>query len=164
MNYAEDTFFNLCFLEKTQVIYFSEDFFYHYRRGNEASLSRGFHENIYQIFHELTEKHINLLKRFNCSDKAIAKRESQYLMQQLVSIYQYYYFHEQVTDTERLNLLKTIVADERIKKQKIRLKNGIKINILLMLFKLRLYKVMDFIFKKKYTNKNMFDKANRKDK
>ena len=150
LNCGEDTYFNLHVLEKIEKIYFSKEIFYHYRRESVNSLWSRFHGDIYEVNYKVSGKQRELMDLFGCSLSSKNTFENNYFSLQISGLHEYYRNYNKTTNTEKFELIDKILTDEYICRYRIRDIDGIKNKIFLGLLKMRLKKIIDFMFKKRY--------------
>ena len=147
---GEDTCFVLDVLAHCDKVYFSEDCFYHYRRGNEESLFSRFHADTYEITKFVYSKMRDVMISAGCSKRAMDAFEGLYFDNMVGGIYEYYQFSSQTTRQMRLRQIVKVAQDPDVFRTRLRNVQGIKDKIICLLLKCRLYQAVALILEVKY--------------
>ena len=144
MSRAEDTCFNLDFLENAKKIYFSNDIGYNYIRANSDSLYGKFHKDIYEIHEKVFDKLRGLLASLRVENDFV---EKSYLANLINGIHEHFWHNDKTTKKEKLAYVKKIIQDKNVRKLKLKDFN-LKQRMILLLIKLRAKRTLLFIMKK----------------
>jgi len=150
LNCGEDTYFNLCVLEKTEKVFFSANWFYHYCRSNEESLFGRFHPDTYEIHTFIYDRMRELMNAHVCSTEAMTRFENMYFSMLVGGIHEYYRFSDKTTKQERLLQIKKVAGNLYVGNLK---SAGIMSNrskVILLLLKVRANSIIACIFEVYY--------------
>lgn len=150
---GEDTCFVLDVLQHCSSVYFSQECYYHYRRGNEESLFSKFHPDTYEITCFVYSKMRAVMKTVGCSKAAMDEFEGLYFENMVGGIHEYYRFHTQNTRQERYNQIVKVARDPDVKHTRLRNIGGPKERVIYILLRCRMYHVIALIFAAKYCRK-----------
>ena len=150
---GEDTCFVLGVLEHSSRVYFSEDCYYHYRRGNEESLFSRFHPDTYEISQYVYSKMRSVMEKCGCSQAAMEQFEGLYFDNMVGGIHEYYRFYSKTTHEMRLRHIAKVAGDPDVRRTKLRNICGIKDKIICMLLKCKLYRAVALLFEIKYRSR-----------
>ena len=147
---GEDTCFVLDVLEHCGSVYFAQDCFYHYRRGNEESLFSRFHPDTYEITKFVYSKMRRVMEHCGCSEEAMAAFEGLYFDNMVGGIHEYYRFADKTTRQLRLQQIKKVASDPDVARTRLRNITGTKAKIIGLLLKCRLHGAVALLFARKY--------------
>ena len=147
---GEDTCFVLDVLQRCATVYFSEDCFYHYRRGNEESLYSRFHADTYEITKFVYGKMRETMKTCGCGESAMDAFEGLYFENMVGGIHEYYRFHNRTTPQMRLQQIVKVAKDPDVSRTRLRNIRGTKDKVICLLLKCRLYQAVALLFDRKY--------------
>lgn len=138
LNCGEDTYFNLCVLEKIDQIYFSSDWFYHYCRSNEESLFGRFHPDTYEIHTLVYDRMRELMGHKGCSTEAMTRFEGMYFSLLVGGIHEYYRYSEKTTIQDQLTQIRKVAENAHVRKIKCTTVVGIRYKCVLLLLRFRM--------------------------
>ena len=151
---GEDTLFNLSVLEHAESVFFSDQCFYHYRRGNADSLFSRFDPNTYETHTKVYDTMRCVMINKGCGKEALRRFENLYFSLLIGGIHEYYRFYNQNTLKEKRELLIKIATNKHVKNYRLRDLSGAKNKAIFLLLKLHLYFAVNLLFKGYYAIKN----------
>ena len=110
---GEDTLFNLNYFKFVKKVYFDQNSYYHYRRGNSESLFSKYNANIYEIHIKVYDKMRKLMNEKKCSQESMKRFENLYTSLLIGCIHHVFRFSKKRTD--RINVINKVVNNECIK-------------------------------------------------
>ena len=147
---GEDTCFVMDVLEHCSSVLFSEDCFYHYRRGNEESLFSRFHADTYEITKFVYSKMRHVMVKTGCSEAAMDRFEGLYFDNMVAGIHEYFRFCSQTTRPMRLQHIRRVAADPDVSRTRLRNIYGKNEKLICLLLKCRMCRVVELLFEVKY--------------
>lgn len=152
LSLGEDTSFNIDYLSKCNKIYFSNEYFYHYRRENENSLFSRYNKDNYEVHKMVYDKMRLLYNQVNCCNESMNRFEKMYI-DLLIGCIHYEFRHDSKRKKE---VIKNIKNNKFIKAYKFKSdKTNFKQNILILLLKTKSTFIINLIFKLKYMKRTL---------
>ncbi len=146
MSRAEDTYFNLQILSNVNTVFVTNYLGYIYKRVNTDSLYNKFHKDIYEIHKKVFEKLRELIRINNSFNDTI---ERSYFSNLVNGLYEHFKCYNKTSDEEVMSYLKKIGKDDDVKRYRFKDFDG-KFKFILLFLKLKMYRVIVFICKRKY--------------
>lgn len=162
LNYMEDLQFNLEVLSFTNRIFFSDKVYYHYRRGNDNSLTLLFNPGQYDMIISVYGQLKALIWKMNCSERVKSCFSGIFFTGMASQIVNYFSHYEQTTSSERKELLDKIAANPNVKNLSMREVETFRQKMIFIFLKLRmtglLAKLLDIYYQRGRLWKNLLQR------
>lgn len=147
----EDFLFNQEVLSKTRKIYISSDAYYHYRRGNQDSLSCRVCPRYYEMSTCVYDHMRRVMRECGCSGESIRRFEHKYFAAISYGIIRLYLHQYHQTDSkDRRDIIHKVSGNPYVRKLPLREAKTQNEKLLLLLLKLRMTGLLDKLLEIRY--------------
>lgn len=105
---GEDIYFNMHYFELCESVFFAEDIFYHYRRGNDNSLFSKLHKDTYEIHVKVYGKMQDVMKNKDCNKSAILRLQTMYAQMFIGCIHAFFSKKNSSSNAEKREIIKKV--------------------------------------------------------